>query len=100
MSLRSLRNVTGCLVEMNQEVVHVVLASKHNVWGCADLLALVEDYFDPSLHTLDFFAALDRAIRHVRDSQLVLHSRSKSRTRRSGMRTCSTRCAGSRPTHS
>ncbi|KAE8772670.1 putative UPF0496 protein 5 [Hordeum vulgare] len=73
MSLGSLREVTGCLVEMNQEVVRVVLASKHDVWGCADLFALVDDYFDASLHTLDFLAALDRALRRARDSQLLLH---------------------------
>ncbi|KAF7013303.1 unnamed protein product [Triticum aestivum] len=73
MSLGSLREVTGCLVEMNQEVVRVVLASKHDVWGCPELFALVEDYFDASLHTLDFLAALDKALRRARDSQLVLH---------------------------
>ncbi|VAH25058.1 putative UPF0496 protein 5 [Triticum dicoccoides] len=73
MSLGSLREVTGCLVEMNQEVVRVVLASKHDVWGCPELFALVEDYFDASLHTLDFLAVLDKALRRARDSQLVLH---------------------------
>ncbi|PVH32072.1 hypothetical protein PAHAL_9G305500 [Panicum hallii] len=73
LSLGSLREVTGCLLDMNQEVVRVVLASKRDVWRSPDLFDLVEGYFDGSLHTLDFLAALDASLRRARDSQLLLH---------------------------
>ncbi|RLN18204.1 putative UPF0496 protein 5 [Panicum miliaceum] len=35
--------------------------------------SLREGYFDGSLHTLDFLAALDASLRRARDSQLLLH---------------------------
>ncbi|CAN6311397.1 unnamed protein product [Urochloa humidicola] len=73
LSLGSLREATGCLLDMNQEVVRVVLASKRDVWRRPDLFDLVEGYFDGSLHTLDFLAALDASLRRARDSQLPLH---------------------------
>uniref|UniRef100_A0A0E0M6V1 Uncharacterized protein n=1 Tax=Oryza punctata TaxID=4537 RepID=A0A0E0M6V1_ORYPU len=73
LSLGSLREVTGCLVDMNQEVVRVVLDCKRDVWRSRDLFDLVEDYFECSLHTLDFLAALDKSLRRARDSQLILH---------------------------
>nr|TKV94149.1 LOW QUALITY PROTEIN: hypothetical protein SEVIR_9G273800v2 [Setaria viridis] len=73
LSLGSLREVTGCLLDMNQEVVRVVLASKRDVWRSPDLFDLVEGYFDGSLHTLDFLVALDASLRRARDSQLLLH---------------------------
>uniref|UniRef100_A0A0E0B9E8 Uncharacterized protein n=1 Tax=Oryza glumipatula TaxID=40148 RepID=A0A0E0B9E8_9ORYZ len=73
LSLGSLREVTGCLLDMNQEVVRVVLACKRDVWRSPDLFDLVEDYFEGSLHTLDFLAALDKSLHRARDSQLVLH---------------------------
>ncbi|KAI4969154.1 hypothetical protein ZWY2020_000068 [Hordeum vulgare] len=41
--------------------------------GCDDLFALVEDYFDASLHTLDFLIALGRALLRARDTHLLLH---------------------------
>ncbi|CAL4941433.1 unnamed protein product [Urochloa decumbens] len=73
LSLGSLREVTGCLLDMNQEVVRVVLASKRDVWRSPDLSDLVQGYFDGSLHTLDFLAAVDASLRRVRDSQIPLH---------------------------
>ncbi|KAF0928333.1 hypothetical protein E2562_003158 [Oryza meyeriana var. granulata] len=73
LSLGSLREVTGCLLDMNQEVVRVVLACKRDVWRSPDLFDLVEDYFEGSLHTLDFLAALDKSLHRTRDSQLILH---------------------------
>ncbi|XP_040384397.1 putative UPF0496 protein 5 [Oryza brachyantha] len=73
MSLGSLREVTGCLVDMNQEVVRVLLDCKRDVWRSPDLFDLVEDYFEVSLDTLDFLAALDNSLHRARDSQLILH---------------------------
>lgn len=84
LSLGSLRDVTECLVEMNQEVVRVVLASKRDVWRSPDLSDLVEAFFDGTLHTLDFLAALDASLRRARDAQLPLHLALQHHRHRSG----------------
>lgn len=73
MSLDSLREVTGCLLDMNQEVVRVILDCKKDIWKSPDLFDLVEDYFESSLQTLDFCTALDKCLKRARDSQLLLH---------------------------
>ncbi|KAL6867306.1 hypothetical protein ACP4OV_015330 [Aristida adscensionis] len=73
MSLDSLREVTGCLLDMNQEVVRVILDSKKDIWKNSELFDLVEDYFESSLQTLDFCTALDKCLKRARDSQLLLH---------------------------
>jgi hypothetical protein len=73
MSLDSLREVTGCLLDMNQEVVRVILDCKKDIWKSPELFDLVEDYFESSLQTLDFCTALDKCLKRVRDSQLLLH---------------------------
>ncbi|WOK92376.1 UPF0496 protein 1 [Canna indica] len=73
LSFDSLREVTGCLLEMNQEVARVILECKKDVWKNADLFELVEDYFDNSLQTLDFCSALENCLRKARDSQLIIH---------------------------
>ncbi|CAM0871713.1 unnamed protein product [Alopecurus aequalis] len=73
MSLDSLREVTGCLLDMNQEVVRVILDCKKDIWKSPELFDLVEDYFESSLHTLDFCTALDKCLKRARDSQLLLH---------------------------
>uniref|UniRef100_A0ACD5TUZ9 Uncharacterized protein n=1 Tax=Avena sativa TaxID=4498 RepID=A0ACD5TUZ9_AVESA len=73
MSLDSLREVTGCLLDMNQEVVRVILDCKKDIWKNPELFDLVEDYFESSLHTLDFCTALDKCLKRARDSQLLLH---------------------------
>ena len=73
LSLDSLREVTGCLLDMNQEVVRVILDCKKDIWKSPELFDLVEDYFECSLHTLDFCTALDKCLKRARDSQLLLH---------------------------
>ncbi|CAL4929625.1 unnamed protein product [Urochloa decumbens] len=73
LSLDSLREVTGCLLDMNQEVVRVILDCKKDIWKSPELFDLVEDYFESSLHTLDFCTALDKCLKRARDSQLLLH---------------------------
>ncbi|KAI3448056.1 hypothetical protein Pfo_004721 [Paulownia fortunei] len=62
LSFGSLREVTACLLEMNQEVVKVIL----------DLFELVEEYFENSLKTLDFCAALEKCLKRAKDSQLLI----------------------------
>lgn len=73
LSLNSLREVTGCLLDMNQEVVRVILDCKKDIWKSPELFDLVEDYFESSLQTLDFCTALDKCLKRARDSQLLLH---------------------------
>ncbi|KAG6436248.1 hypothetical protein SASPL_101133 [Salvia splendens] len=72
LSLDSLRQVTECLLDMNQQVVKVILDCKKDIWRNQDLFDLVEDYFDNSLKTLDFCAALDKCLKGARDSQLLI----------------------------
>uniref|UniRef100_A0A5B7AL64 Uncharacterized protein n=1 Tax=Davidia involucrata TaxID=16924 RepID=A0A5B7AL64_DAVIN len=73
LSLDSLREVTGCLLEMNQEVVKVILECKKDIWKNKEMFQLVEDYFENSLHTLDFCTALEKCLKRARDSQLIIH---------------------------
>lgn len=71
-SLDSLRQVAGCLIDMNQEVVRVILECKKDIWNNQELFGLVQDYFEYSVQTLDFFAALDKCLKRVRDRQLII----------------------------
>ncbi|XP_010530851.1 PREDICTED: UPF0496 protein At4g34320-like isoform X2 [Tarenaya hassleriana] len=72
LSFDSLKEVTGCLLEMNQEVVRVILECKKDIWKSQELFELVEEYFENSLKTLDFCAALEKGLRRARDSQLLI----------------------------
>ncbi|XP_073126938.1 UPF0496 protein At4g34320-like [Henckelia pumila] len=73
LSFDSLREVTECLLEMNQEVVKVILDCKKDVWKSKELFELVEEYFENSLKTLDFCSALEKCLKRARDSQLMIH---------------------------
>lgn len=72
LSFDSLKEVTGCLLDMNQEVVKVILECKKDIWKNQELFELVEEYFENSLKTLDFCAALDKCLKRARDSQLLI----------------------------
>ncbi|XP_074576642.1 UPF0496 protein 1-like [Curcuma longa] len=72
LSLDSLREITGCLLEMNQEVVKVILDCKRDVWKNTELFDLVEDYFENSLQTLDFCTTLEKCLTKARDNQLII----------------------------
>ncbi|GJX68243.1 UPF0496 protein-like protein [Tanacetum coccineum] len=72
LSFDTLKEVTECLLEMNQEVVKVILNCKKDIWKNQELFELVEEYFENSLQTLDFCAALDKCLKRVRDSQLLI----------------------------
>ncbi|KAG6514246.1 UPF0496 protein 1-like [Zingiber officinale] len=63
LSLDSLREITGCLLKMNQEVVKVILDCKHDVWKNTELFDLVEDYF---------CTTLKKCLTKARDNQLIL----------------------------
>ncbi|XP_027361679.1 UPF0496 protein At4g34320-like [Abrus precatorius] len=72
LSFESLKQVTECLLEMNQEVVKVILDCKKDIWKNQELFELVEEYFDTSLQTLDFCTALEKCLKQARDSQLLI----------------------------
>ncbi|KAJ1382984.1 hypothetical protein SESBI_43799 [Sesbania bispinosa] len=72
LSFDSLKQVTGCLLEMNQEVVKVILECKKDIWKSQELFELVEEYFENSLQTLDFCTALEKCLKRARDSQLLI----------------------------
>ncbi|KAH7575125.1 hypothetical protein JRO89_XS02G0051800 [Xanthoceras sorbifolium] len=72
LSFESLKEVTECLLEMNQEVVKVILECKKDIWKNQELFELVEEYFESSLQTLDFCTALDKCLKRARDSQLLI----------------------------
>ncbi|KAI3970984.1 hypothetical protein MKX01_024631 [Papaver californicum] len=73
LSLDSLKKVTGCLLEMNEEVVKIILDCKQDIWKNQQLFELVEEYFENSLQTLDFCTALEKCLKKARDSQLLIH---------------------------
>ncbi|KAK9286044.1 hypothetical protein L1049_014423 [Liquidambar formosana] len=72
LSFDSLKEVTECLLEMNQEVVKVILECKKDIWKSQELFELVEEYFENSLQTLDFCTALEKCLKRARDSQLLI----------------------------
>ena len=72
LSFDSLKEVTGCLLDMNQEVVKVILDCKKDIWKSQELFELVEDYFENSLQTLDFCTALEKCLKKVKDTQLLI----------------------------
>jgi uncharacterized protein DUF677 len=55
LSLGSLRQVVVCLIDMNQEVARVILECKKGIWNNQDSFGLVQDYFEYSVQSLDFF---------------------------------------------
>lgn len=72
LSFDSLKEVTECLLEMNQEVVKVILECKKDIWKNPELFELVEEYFENSLQTLDFCTALEKCLKRARDNQLLI----------------------------
>ncbi|KAH0458846.1 hypothetical protein IEQ34_011660 [Dendrobium chrysotoxum] len=73
MSFDSLKEITTCFLEMNQEAVKIILECKKDVWKTPELFELVEEYFENSLQTLDFCTALERCLMRARDSQLIIN---------------------------
>uniref|UniRef100_A0A7N0ZZS7 Uncharacterized protein n=1 Tax=Kalanchoe fedtschenkoi TaxID=63787 RepID=A0A7N0ZZS7_KALFE len=71
-SLDSLREVTGSLLDVNHEVVKVILECKKDIWKNSELSSLVDEYFENSLQILDFCNALEKCLKRARDSQLII----------------------------
>ncbi|XP_022136335.1 UPF0496 protein At4g34320-like [Momordica charantia] len=72
LSFDSLKEITECLLEMNQEVVKVILACKQDIWKNQELFELVEEYFENSLQSLDFCTELEKCLKRARDSHLLI----------------------------
>ncbi|KAJ6678555.1 UPF0496 PROTEIN 3-RELATED [Salix viminalis] len=71
-SLGSFKEVTNCLLEMNQDVVKVILESKEDIWDNPELFGLVEEYFKSSVKTLEFCTALGSCLARAKNSKLII----------------------------
>ncbi|KAL6224656.1 hypothetical protein ACLB2K_003511 [Fragaria x ananassa] len=74
LSLNSLKEVSDWLLETNQEVVKVLLECKKDIWNNQEIFSLVEEYFENSLHTLDFCTALETCLKRVVNNQLIIQA--------------------------
>ncbi|XP_010467691.1 PREDICTED: UPF0496 protein At2g18630-like [Camelina sativa] len=72
LSFDSLKEVTQCLLDMNQDVVKVILQDKEDIWNNQDLFSLVNMYFDSTLKTMDFCSELEHCLNRARRSQVVI----------------------------
>ncbi|XP_076930842.1 UPF0496 protein At4g34320-like [Bidens hawaiensis] len=73
LSLDSLRELTGGLLDMNQEVVNILIESKEDIWNNDELFSLVKDFFDLSILTLDFCNSLEDCLKNARHSLSFLN---------------------------
>lgn len=72
LSFDSLKEVTGCVFETNQEVVKIILECQRDIWNNPDLFSLVEEYFDNTKKTLEFCTALQNCLKRARNNQLII----------------------------
>lgn len=72
LSFNSLKEMTDCLLEMNQEVVKVILENKKDIWNNQEMFSLVEHYFNNSIQTLDFCTALEKCLKRAMGNQLII----------------------------
>lgn len=72
LSFDALMEITEFSLEMNEDAVKIILENKEDVWSNKELFELVKAFFDNSLKTLDFCAALESSLRRTRDSQLII----------------------------
>ncbi|KAL0718550.1 hypothetical protein Bca4012_067872 [Brassica carinata] len=72
LSFEALIEVSGCLLEMNQEVVRFIIESREDVWDNKDLTCLVNAYFDSSIKTLDFCNSVDNCVKRARIGQMII----------------------------
>jgi len=75
-SLESLGEGTGSLLDMNQEVVKVILDCMQHIWNKKDLdlFSMVEDFFENSLQTLEFCNALQKCLKRAREKFVAVKS--------------------------
>ncbi|KAG5241289.1 UPF0496 protein [Salix suchowensis] len=71
-SLGSFKEVTNCLLEMNQDVVKVILESEDDIWDNPELFGLVKEYFKSNVETMEFYTALGRSLERAKNSQSII----------------------------
>ncbi|CAN7126273.1 unnamed protein product [Brassica rapa subsp. narinosa] len=72
LSFDSLREVTQCLLDMNQDVVKVILQDKEDIWNNQDLFGLVNMYFESTAKTMDFCSELEGCLNRAKRSQVII----------------------------
>uniref|UniRef100_A0A2P2KJL2 UPF0496 protein At2g18630 n=1 Tax=Rhizophora mucronata TaxID=61149 RepID=A0A2P2KJL2_RHIMU len=72
LSIDSLKEFTNFLLEMNQEALHVILESREDIWKNQELFALVKEYLENSIRTMDFCTVLSNCLRRARNSQIFI----------------------------
>ncbi|KAK4789097.1 hypothetical protein SAY86_020416 [Trapa natans] len=72
LSFGSLSEVAGSLLQMDQEVVKVVLECKKDIRNSHQMFALLDDYFEYSMQTLDICTSLETCLEKARDSQSII----------------------------
>ncbi|CAG7900586.1 unnamed protein product [Brassica rapa] len=72
LSFDSLREVTQCLLDMNQDVVKVILQDKEDIWNNQDLFGLVNLYFESTAKTMDFCSELEGCLNRAKRSQVII----------------------------
>ncbi|CAH8354293.1 unnamed protein product [Eruca vesicaria subsp. sativa] len=72
LSFDSLKEVTQCLLDMNQDVVKVILQDKEDIWNNQDLFGLVNMYFESTAKTMDFCSELESCLNRAKRSQVII----------------------------
>ncbi|KAG7539492.1 hypothetical protein ISN44_As13g031330 [Arabidopsis suecica] len=72
LNLDSLMEVSGFLLELNQNAVRVIIESKEDVWKNKYLKSLVDVYFKSTSKTLDFCNTVENCVKRTEISQLII----------------------------
>ncbi|XP_059295514.1 UPF0496 protein 1-like [Lycium ferocissimum] len=72
LSLNSLRKVTLCYLDMNQEAAKFIRSSQKDIWKDTELMDLVDDYLESSIHIMKFCASLEDCLDRARNSQSII----------------------------
>uniref|UniRef100_A0A1J3FAP6 UPF0496 protein n=1 Tax=Noccaea caerulescens TaxID=107243 RepID=A0A1J3FAP6_NOCCA len=72
LSLDSLMEVYGFLLELNQDAVRVIIESREDVWKNKDLKSLVDVYFKSTARTLEFCNTVENCVKRTEISQLLI----------------------------
>ncbi|KAJ0047148.1 hypothetical protein Pint_04226 [Pistacia integerrima] len=72
LSFDSLKEVTGSLLDMNQEVAKVILECKKDIWNNQELFDLVKECFESSIQILDFCTVFENCLKRAQNNQLIL----------------------------
>lgn len=72
LSFDSIREVTQCLFDMNQDVLKVILQDKEDIWKDQDLFSLVVMYLQSVETTRNFCSRLGNCLNGVRQRQEII----------------------------